>query len=114
MFKNCYRITDSGVELGSHEVIPSGFLSYTPGQEPQELLDARVTEAKDAKLAEIMQNYGDAFASIKKVYPAAEREGWPEQKAEALALMDNHAAPTPVLSTLVVERGKGETVAQLA
>ncbi len=71
-------------------------------------------EARSAKLAEVMGKYKAAFAEIEIVYPSEEREGWPIQKEEALALRNNPQAETPALSMLVSRRGKGETVSELA
>lgn len=71
-------------------------------------------EAVKTKLAEVMRGYSAAFAPIEAVYPAAEREGWPIQEAEARAVMTDTEAETPVLSALVQLRARGETVAQLA
>ena len=75
-------------------------------------------EAKSAKLAAVMTAYQAAFAPIEAVYPAAEREGWPIQEAEARAVLaDPEGAPealAPVLSLLVQIRGRGESVAGMA
>lgn len=75
-------------------------------------------EAKAVKLATVMAAYQAAFAPIEAVYPAAEREGWPIQEAEARAVLaDLGGAPetlAPVLSLLVQIRGRGETVADMA
>ncbi len=43
-------------------------------------------QAVTAKLAEVMRGYNAAFAPVEAVYPAAEREGWAIQEAEARAL----------------------------
>lgn len=71
-------------------------------------------EAAAAKLAEIMSGYNAAFAPVESVYPAAEREGWAIQEAEARALLADPAADTPVLAALVQLRARGEAVADLA
>ncbi len=73
-----------------------------------------VEEARAAKLAEVMDAYRAAFAPVEAVYPAAEREGWPVQEAEARAVLADPAAETPVLSLLVKLRDRGETVPALA
>jgi hypothetical protein len=75
-------------------------------------------EAKAGKLAAVMAAYQAAFAPIEAVYPAAEREGWPIQEAEARAVLaEPESAPetlAPVLSLLVQIRGRGEAVADMA
>lgn len=71
-------------------------------------------EALAAKLAEVMAGYKAAFVEMEKIYPQYEREGWPIQEAEALALKSDPQASTPVLSALVQLRAKGESVADLA
>jgi hypothetical protein len=71
-------------------------------------------EALAAKLGEVMAGYGAAFADMEKIYPQHEREGWPLQEAEALAVMADPQANTPVLSALVQLRGRGESVVELA
>ena len=71
-------------------------------------------EARTAKLTEVMSAYQAAFAPVEAVYPAAEREGWPAQEAEARAVLAGSTSDTPVLSLLVQLRGRGETEAELA
>lgn len=71
-------------------------------------------EAAAAKLAEVMSGYNAAFAPVESIYPAAEREGWAIQEAEARALLADPAADTPVLAALVQLRARGEAVADLA
>ena len=82
-----------------------------PAPEPE---PPTLEEALDIKLAEVMNGYSAAFGPVEKVYPAAEREGWPVQEAEARALMADPQAETPVLSALVQLRARGEAVADLA
>ena len=71
-------------------------------------------EARAAKLAEVMSAYQAAFAPVEAVYPAAEREGWPVQEAEARAVLADPKAETPVLSLLVQLRDRNEMVTELA
>ena len=71
-------------------------------------------EARAAKLVEVMSAYQAASAPVEAVYPAAEREGWPVQEAEARAVLAGSTSDTPVLSLLVQLRGRGETEAELA
>ena len=66
------------------------------------------------KLAEIMAGYREAFAPIYRGYPEEEQKGWPEQKEEALAVLANPSAPTPVLSELLRQRSRGETMEDFA
>lgn len=86
--------------------LPDGWSATPPPPTLEEVLAA--------KLSEVMGGYTASFAAVEKIYPAHEREGWPLQEAEALALQADPAAPTPVLSALVQLRGKGESVADLA
>ena len=86
----------------------------TPEALPPEPEPPTLEEARSAKLAEVMRSYQSAFAPIEKVYPAAEREGWPIQEDEAKAVLADPQAETPVLTALVQLRAKGETVADLA
>lgn len=94
------------------------FIMEDFGQLPKAFSDTppepAMEEALAAKLAEVMRGYSAAFAPVEAVYPAAEREGWPVQEAEARALMADPQAETPVLSALVQLRARGETVAALA
>ena len=75
-------------------------------------------EAREARLDEVMSAYQAAFSPIEKVYPSAEREGWPIQEAEAKALLADSqadaASVAPVLSALAHLRSRGETPADLA
>ena len=73
-----------------------------------------LAEVRATKLAEVLSAYQAAFAPIEAVYPAAEREGWPVQEAEAKALLVDAQVETPVLSLLVQIRGRGEAPAELA
>lgn len=86
--------------------LPEGF-SDTP---PPPTFEEAVT----AKLGEVMGGYSSAFRPLEAVYPAAEREGWPLQEAEAKALKADPQAQTPVLSALVQLRARGESVTELA
>lgn len=96
---------------------PSGYYTqaewdamHTPPPAPVPTLE----EARSKKLAEVMTKYSAAFAPFTAVYPAEEREGWAEQKAEALAYLADPAAPTPVLTELINLRAAGETVTEFA
>lgn len=96
---------------------PSGY--YTPEEwekknAPPLPVPPTLTEAKTAKIAEIMTEYSAAFAPFKVMYPAEEREGWTEQKAEALAYLADPTAETPILSILIKQRGLGESLADFA
>ena len=71
-------------------------------------------QALAAKLGQVMGGYAAAFADMEKIYPQHEREGWVLQEAEALALLADPSAQTPVLSALVAMRGRGETELELA
>ncbi len=116
-------IEGEATEPSAYHVSATGALYYgdvTPGSRPateQEILQHMgdpLENAKAAKLAEVMHAYSAAFAPIEDVYPAAEREGWPLQEAEAKAVLADPATETPVLSALVELRGRGESVAELA
>lgn len=92
--------------IAEYGPLPEGWSDTAP--EPS------LAEALTAKLAEVINKYSAAFISVEAVYPAAEREGWPIQEAEARVLMIDSQAETPVLSALVQFRARGETVADLA
>lgn len=94
------------VTIKEYGPLPAGW-SDTPPPPTQE-------EARAAKLAEVMSGYNAAFAPVEHVYPAAEREGWAIQEAEARALLADPVADTPVLTALVQLRAQGESVADLA
>ena len=66
-----YKITETGYPaIGSGTVVPEGFIEYTPGQEPQELLDAQVAappapqtpEEQQAMFTAAIQGHLDGFA----------------------------------------------------
>ena len=55
-----YKIVNGAVQLGSGTVMPKGFIEYTIGQEPQELLDELFEQSKHTKINEIKQAYNEA------------------------------------------------------
>lgn len=94
---------------------PNGYMTESEWQVAQPAPPApTLEEALTQKLSEVMRAYTAAFDSVEAIYPAAEREGWTTQEAEAAAVLANPSASTPVLSILVNLRAKGETIAQLA
>jgi len=64
--KNFYKINTNGtVAIGSGIVIPDGFIEYTRGSEPQELIDDLANEELDNRPQEInnaIQNHLDTKA----------------------------------------------------
>ena len=101
-----FLLLPAAPHTGIGDVLLDGQL---PGPKVQTLEQARA-----AKLAEVLHAYQAAFAPIEAVYPAAEREGWPVQEAEAKSLLADAQAETPVLSLLAQLRGRGEAPAELA
>jgi hypothetical protein len=99
-------VNDKPFTVKEYGPLPEGWSEVPP--------PPTLEEAVTAKLAEVMGRYSSAFAPVEAVYPAAEREGWPVQEAEARAHVADPAADTPVLSALVQLRARGETVAELA
>ena len=64
--KTFYKINaDGGASIGSGTVLPQGFIEYTKGSEPQELLDAKANEELANRPIEInnaIQSHLDAKA----------------------------------------------------
>lgn len=92
---------------------PSGYYTLEKWEELHQLV-MTLPESKTVKTAEIMTAYSVAFAPFKVMYPAEEREGWTEQKAEALAYLADPTAETPILSILIKQRGLGESLTSFA
>lgn len=69
---------------------------------------------RETKLAELNASYEAEFAAIKRQYPESERLSWPIQLREAEAFANDPQAATPFLDVLLVDRGFGETMAELA
>ena len=71
-------------------------------------------DAKAAKVAELMAAFKQTFAPVEALYPQEERETWPIQLEEARAVIADPATETPMLSSMVMFRKRGETPTQLA
>lgn len=71
-----------------------------------------LTEIKALKIAEIDAASAAAISPITSEYSQAERDTWPIQEAEAVALTANAAAPTPMLTAIAAQRG--QTVADVS
>ena len=60
-----YKIQDNKIQRGSGYKVPKGFLEYTKGQEPQELLDIlkeqEFTKALYTKLKELETSYNNSI-----------------------------------------------------
>ncbi|MDH4581365.1 hypothetical protein E8F20_05680 [Pseudomonas sp. BN415] len=66
------------------------------------------------KLDVICAAYELEFSAIKRQYPDSERESWPMQLAESVALQADPGADAPFLEALVLARGMNETKTELA
>ena len=71
-------------------------------------------EARAAKIAELMAAFKLTFAPVEALYPQEERETWPVQLEEARAVLADPTLETPMLSSMVMFRKRGETPTQLA
>ena len=63
-------------------------------------------EVKRLKIAEIELAAATEIAPITSAYPLAERDTWPIQEAEAVALTANSQASTPMLNAIAAARGQ--------
>lgn len=53
--KTFYKIEEGKLQIGSGELIPESFIEYEVGKEPQELIDALESEAKEQELQSKIQ-----------------------------------------------------------
>ena len=70
-------------------------------------------QAQGFKKAELLNSFNDATKAIADVLPH-EMTSWKDQEDEARAYVADNTTLTPVLDALVIARGLGETVAELA
>jgi len=73
------------------------------GLEPGGL--ASLSEAKAAKLAQIIERCDAALLPLAVSYSAMERSTWDQQVAEAKALQDDESADAPLLRAIAASRG---------
>jgi hypothetical protein len=69
---------------------------------------------KQVKQSQLSGTYKSSINSLIGLVDGAEMVSWSKQEAEARAYIADNTVATPILSVLVVSRGLGETVAQLA
>ena len=66
--KRFYKIENNKLQLGSGFKVPEGFIEYTKGQEPQELLDIlhkeKFEKAKQSKIKELNQVRDNKVANM--------------------------------------------------
>jgi hypothetical protein len=90
-------------------------------------IDGNITEHEDApiapitleqskatKLAEVTATYNTAISSLVGITDQYELTSWAKQEEEARAYIESNTSLTPLLSGMVVSRGIGETVLDLA
>jgi hypothetical protein len=76
--------------------------------------DKALAQAKNTKLAEATSAYNTAISSLVGTTDQYELASWAKQEEEARAYIASNTALTPLLSGMVVSRGIGETVLDLA
>lgn len=69
-----------------------------------------LTDAKAAKLTEILTGSDAAMNAITSTYSENEKFSWPKQEAEAKALLADPSAPAPLLRGIADTRGIALTV----
>ncbi len=68
-------------------------------------LAARVEALRARKLHSARQRCDSAMTELENGYPQSEIKSWAKQEAEALAIMGQSGAPTPLLAAIAAERG---------
>jgi hypothetical protein len=82
--------------------------------EPQFTDAELLVQAKTKKLSEITNTYNVDVSNLVGNVDKFELNSWNKQEAEARAYVADNTIATPLLSGMVVTRGLGETVADLA
>lgn len=78
------------------------------------IIPITLEQAKDIKLIEATENYKASISTLVGNTDQYEIASWAKQEAEARAYIADKTITTPLLSGMVVARGLGETVADLA
>jgi hypothetical protein len=73
-----------------------------------------LAEAKSAKLKEVTSTYNASITALAGSIDKFELVSWTKQESEARAYVADNTVATPLLSGMVITRGLGETVADLA
>jgi hypothetical protein len=76
--------------------------------------DKALAQAKATKLAEVIATYNTAISALVGTTDQYELASWAKQEEEARAYVSDNAVITPLLSGMIVARGLGETVLDLA
>lgn len=87
---------------------------YEPTPLKEETIAKNLEAQKRLKQEHIIRDYEAALGPLEAAYPQKERETWPQQVTESLALIANAAADAPLVNSMLTPRGKNETALELA
>ncbi|WP_051183011.1 hypothetical protein [Desulfocurvibacter africanus] len=93
--------TREAVKISELGPVPEGLVAELP---PPSLEDVRKT-----KLVAILSSADAVGQVIYEGYSRLEQDSWPEQRADALALLADPDAPAPLIRAMALARGISET-----